>query len=118
MEVTAPKVRNGSRLHWMTGITPGYAPAWFCSRNSCNGFDFLTGVTSATCIIAVPLVLIYGGWAWAVALPVIAGVIVPVERFVGRERFGRARLHRGECVWCGRPDTPPGTVCPACARRT
>ena len=117
MDAPAPRVREGSLLHRLTGITPGYAPAWLCSRNGCDAFD-LFAVLLTVAIVAVGLIFaLYREWVCA-ALPFFAIGALPIERFAYRERFGRARLYRGECVWCGRPATPPGSDCPACHRLT
>src|SRR5438105_10455642 len=96
-------VAPGSLLHRLLRITPGYTPEWFCSRDECLGMDLLiageVGVGFGSVLTAQ-----CRGWWWLVP-PALAAVVwfglkvhIP---FQDRERWGRARRRRGECVWCG-----------------
>ena len=118
MESARPKVCAGSILHRLLGVTPGYAPTWLSSRDSCNGFDLLATVQAAGFFTTIVLVWALRGWGCLLGLPLVAGCAWLASGFTDRERFGRARLFRGECVWCGRPSTPPGDCCPACQLHT
>jgi hypothetical protein len=115
MDSPAPRIREGSFIHRLFGVTPGYAPRWVYGRDGtwlylgCVGL-FFAGMAAGRA---------YGLWVlWYVALPLGVIWLHVTGRFEDRERFGRARLHRRECVWCGHPDTAPTTDCPACGRRT
>lgn len=62
--------------------------------------------------------LIFAAWIgmWAMALMfvgIVAWSIVLGKPF-DRERWGRARKRRGECVWCGMENTLPNDVCKQC----
>jgi hypothetical protein len=109
-------ITEGSLLHRALRITPGYAPVWFCSRNTCAGFDLLTAI--ATVVIACMMFLPthVGWWTWLICLPIATAWLVFAIPFQNRERWGRARRRRGECVWCGQADTSPDVPCPKCDR--
>ena len=117
-EGSSARVRPGSVLHRLTGVTPGYAPGWVCSRNSCDGFDLFAVINCCGLISLLALGLFVSDWSCAVTVPVCAAVFLLLEGFSDRERFGRARLYRGECVWCGRTQTLPRSNCPNCRLRT
>jgi hypothetical protein len=114
-----PKVREGSLVHRLFGITPGYAPerAYRACRGSCEPSwrEFVL-----VCLLTGCAFLVWWAYGWpgvAVQSAVVLITAVPVARFVSRERFGRARLYRGECVWCGNT-APPESDCLACGRTT
>jgi hypothetical protein len=51
----------------------------------------------------------------AVVLPIVILFLVFVHApFDRRERWGRARRRRGECVWCGQTGVEPGSRCDRC----
>jgi hypothetical protein len=120
MDSPVPRIRQGSVLHRLFGVTPGYAPQWVYGLGcGCDGGWIPGAGFVALVITGVTAGATYGWWVlWAVALPLVVIWIHITMRFEDRERFGRARLHRRECVWCGRPDTAPAGDCPACGRRT
>ena len=62
-------ITEGSLLHRALRITPGYAPVWFCSRNSCAGFDLLTAIATVVvgCMMFLPNRI--GWWTWAICSP-------------------------------------------------
>ena len=62
MESARPKVRAGSILHRLLGVTPGYAPMWLSSRDSCNGFDLLAAVQAAGFFTTIVLVWALRTW--------------------------------------------------------
>ena len=112
----SPKFAPPSLLHRILRTAPGRAPAWLCSRNSCDGFDLLVGFEIV--ILLIPLVAswISGAyWPWIPTLVTFGLFLWFVHvPFADRERKGRARLNRGECIWCGTPNVPTGAECPAC----
>jgi hypothetical protein len=119
-EPTVPKVREASLVHRLFGITPGYAPerAYRACRGSCEPRwrEFVL----VWAVIGFALLAWWvASWAGvgAVTAVVLVGAVL-VARFASRERFGRARLHRGECVWCGHAPATPGRDCLACGRIT
>ena len=109
-------ITEGSLLHRACRIPPGYAPLWFCSRNTCAGFDLLTAVATAVigCMMFLPTRV--GWWTWSICLPIAIAWLVFAIPFQNRERWGRARRRRGECVWCGQANTNPGVACSRCDR--
>ena len=111
-----PDITEGSLLHRAFRITPGYAPVWLCSRNTCAGIDLLTAVGSVAlgCMMFLPKHV--GWWTWWISLPILIACPVFALPFQNRERWGRARRRRGECVWCGQADTNPDDPCPKCDR--
>ena len=109
------KVIGGSPLHRVFGITPGFAPPWLCSHSSCGGVD----VTVAALVAVSFAAFAWGmarGWGWELGVPAVWGACYLAGAFWDRERLGRARRRRGECVWCGRADTAAGTRCTGCGR--
>jgi hypothetical protein len=108
-----PKVAPGSLLHWLLRLTPGYAPPWLCSRDQCADLDLL--VVLEACLIFGTLLLakLSGLWwpAIVVAPSAILFAMVLHVPFQSRERWGRARRRRGECVWCGLLNVEPGGDC-------
>ena len=109
-------ITEGSLLHRALRITPGYAPVWFCSRNTCAGFDLLTAIATVVvgCMMFLPNRI--GWWTWAICLPIAIVWLVFAIPFQNQERWGRAWRRRGECVWCGQENTIPGTACSQCGR--
>jgi hypothetical protein len=109
-------ITEGSLLHRALRITPGYAPVWFCSRNTCAGFDLLTAIATGAigCMIFLPTRI--GWWTWWLGVPIVIACLVFGIPFQDRERWGRARRRRGECVWCGQKDTSPDVPCRKCDR--
>jgi hypothetical protein len=124
MDSHVPQVREASLLHRLFRITPGYAPEWayLGLGGGCGGSwgGWIAGVALWGALIAGAVAGYALGWCVfpLVTVPIVAISIVVSGGFENRERFGRARLHRGECVWCGRPDTAPTSECPACGRNT
>lgn len=116
MDGHQPRIAEGAFLHWVLGITPGYAPVWLCSRNSCEGIDLLTPIAPAMFICMIILAVRVGLWTWLICLPLLMGCLVLVVPFESRERLGRARRRRGECVWCGWENIAPGAACSQCGR--
>ena len=116
MNVHNSDITGGSRLHRAFRITPGYAPLWFCSRSTCAGFDLLTAVASGVigCMVFLPTRV--GWWTWSICLPIGIAWLVFAIPFQNRERLGRARRRRGECVWCGQANTNPRVPCSKCHR--
>ena len=111
------KIRKASLLHRLLGITPGYAPAWLWSHDACLGIDILNLIGGGAVLITLILGQIYSAWIWLIGIPFIVCWLRITLDFEKRERLGRSRLRRGECVWCGRSDTPSGVDCPACHRQ-
>jgi hypothetical protein len=117
LEAERPKIREASLVHRVFCLTPGYAPNWaYACCGGCEG--------GLDCVIAIGLVIAgvkagkeYGWWILVVSVAVSVSWLDLIGRFAGRERFGRARIHRKECVWCGQTDVARGSVCPACSRR-
>lgn len=118
MDQPYPKIAPASLLHRILRFAPGRVPAWLCSRDYCTGFDLiiasqitlLTGAFVASKVLHlpwlwIPALVVLGSFAWFVYLP-----------FEQRERWGRARLRRGECVWCGESGVASGAECQACRR--
>jgi len=118
MEVASPKIARGSVPHRLLGFTTGYAPPWFCTRNACTGFDFLDVLAFIGFLALLLLFQFYSVWTGIVGLVPIVCWWILIGSFKNRERWGRARRRRIECVWCGRKGTPSGSDCPACQRRT
>jgi hypothetical protein len=116
--VVEPRVAAGSHLHRLLRITPGYAPAWLCSRNTCEGIDLLTLAPVIGFIASAALAKWASAWILVVAVPILVSWLVFAFEFSQRERWGRARRRRGECVWCGQPKTVSGVACPTCLRWT
>ncbi len=119
MDQPFPKVAPGSPLHRLLRLAPGSVPPWFCSRDSCTGFDLLIAVEVGLILGALLLGQFHGlWWPLAVAIPSVilfwAFVHAPFEN---RERWGRARRRRGECVWCGQAGVEPGSHCEGCGGR-
>ncbi len=110
------RVDEGAFLHRVLGITPGNAPVWLCSRNPCEGIDLLTPIAPAIFICMIILAVRVGLWTWLICFPLLAGCFVLVVPFESRERLGRARRRRGECVWCGQENMAPGAACSQCGR--
>ena len=113
------KVAPGSALHRFLRITPGYAPLWLCSGESCTGIDVLTVVAGLLvgCGVVLGLIGIHSWW-WRI-IGVVLGVLLLFGLhmpFGNRERCGRARRRRGECVWCGQAGVTSGRTCEACGR--
>ncbi len=111
-----PVIAEGAFLHRVFGITPGYASVWLCSRKPCEGVDLLTAIASVTIICMIVLAARVGWWMWLVCIPILIAWLVLTIPFQNRERWGRARRRRGECVWCGQENTIPGTACSKCGR--
>jgi hypothetical protein len=105
-----------SALHRLLRITPGYAPEWLCSRDSCTGIDLLTAVPALPFLGAAVLSKLFGWW-W-VWLPVLPFMLLFMRYaclpFESRERAGRARRRRGECARCGRSGLEIGGICSGC----
>lgn len=119
MADSPPKVREASLVHRLFGITPGYAPerAYRACRGSCEPGWVEFGLV---CFLTTLAFLVWWVLGWpgvAVQSAIVLIAAVPVARFASRERFGRARLYRGECVWCGNA-APSGSECLACGRAT
>ena len=110
------ELAEGSLLHRVFGITPGYAPFWFCSRNTCAGFDLLTAIASAAIICVFFLPARGSWWTLSIGIPLAIAWLVLAIPFQNRERWGRARRRRGECVWCGQENTMPEIACSMCNR--
>src|SRR4051812_7658513 len=107
------EIATGSSLHRLLRIRPGYAPAWFCARDSCTGIDLLMGVEVGLVFASLLLGKLGGWWLVPLALAAVARFAVAVHLpFESRERWGRARRRRGECVWCGQPGASPAVACP------
>jgi hypothetical protein len=120
LQAPAPKIRETSFVHGLFGVTPGHAPGWVyaCCCGGCEGavIMFVPAGALAAGVVAGRLY----GWWWLLVLLLPPAVLwfAGMAQFGGREHSGRARLRRGECVWCGRADTAPGTVCATCGRNT
>ena len=115
MDEPFPKIAPASLLHRLLGLTPGYAPMWVCSRDSCLGIDIFA--IAPTVIIIASFVLghlLGSSWLPAVLPATIIFWIFVYLRFENRERWGRARRRRGECVWCGQAGSEPGSPCGKC----
>lgn len=110
------KRRLGSWLHRVLHITPGYASNFLLSPDSCLGFDMLVVINGILFLGISGLLHIYGiKWGWVVGLFIgLVFMIFIVVPFENRERFGRARRRRGECVWCGQMGIVSGSVCTNC----
>jgi hypothetical protein len=117
VEARAPKVHEASFVHRLFRLTPGHAPDWaYACCGGCEGGVVMFAAVGLV-VAAIAAGKAYGWWwAVAVAVPAAVGWLVVMGRFADRERFGRARVHRGECVWCGQPGVPPGSACPGCCR--
>lgn len=111
-----PRVAPGSFLHRALKITPGFAPTSLCSQDNCGGMDLLAFLGGVIAFAGFPAAKFGFGWWWpvlgiAVAALFLSRISVP---FHSRERWGRVRRRRGECVWCGAPSIPPGSDCFSC----
>jgi hypothetical protein len=71
-------------------------------------------------LASLPLAKLPGGWLLALgSITLIAAFFIFVHMpFDNRERLGRARRRRGECVWCGQADVYIGDRCPTCGNRS
>src|SRR5713226_5335892 len=113
-----PKIVEASFLHRVLRIRPGFAPLWLQSRNACDGWSlpfFLVVLAVFSMFFVVSLV---GWWSLLFGAPLIFVGFKVSGSFENRERWGRARRRRGDCVWCGREETPARSVCPTCDRLT
>jgi hypothetical protein len=110
MDKPSPKIAPASLLHRLLGLTPGHAPTWICSRNSCEGLDLLIFVEVIAIFGACLLGQFHGLW-WLLAVVVPAVIFFWLylhQPFANRERWGRARRRRDECVWCGKENVEAG----------
>jgi hypothetical protein len=117
LEAERPKIREASLVHRVFCLTPGHAPNWTyaCCGGCEGGLDYVIAI--GLVIAGVKAGKEYGWWILVVSVAVSVSWLDLIGRFAGRERFGRARIHRKECVWCGQTDVARGSVCPACSRR-
>ncbi len=117
METVKPKIKEASFIHQLFGVTPGYAPRWakVCIGDCIGGLFGFVYVGFFAAVLAAGKA--YGWWVLAVAAPVAIVWWVLIEEFANREQFGRARLRRNECVWCGQKGVASDSICPACRRK-
>jgi hypothetical protein len=114
-----PRIAPPSLLHRRLRVTPGRVPSLICAT-TCEGFDVFVP------LLGFPLFfwlcnLLAGTsrWPlpWMIAIPIVCGLgFAFYLPFQDRERFGRARRRRGECVWCGQANVASKTVCPRCEK--
>ena len=89
-----------SWLHRMLRIEPGRVPRLLCAESECYGVDLLSLVAAVVVFAAVFL----WRYSWYLSIACMATAVLFVcldYSFRSRERLARARLRRGECVYCG-----------------
>jgi hypothetical protein len=79
------------------------------------GIDLVFIVEAGAVFATLMLGKTLGWWLPAAIIPVVIYFFAFVHMpFQNRERWGRARRRRGECVWCGKEDIELGTRCCNC----
>ena|ERR1700733_1321181 len=116
MHQTPPIVAPPSLLHRWLRLTPGYAPKLVLAGGICNGFNLLSFLEVVIVLGAYMAWSKLGLW-WLPMLLLPAAVLAFIfldYPFEQRERWGRARRRREECVWCGNAGVKPGILCQKC----
>jgi hypothetical protein len=105
-----------SLVHLLFDVAPGTAPEWMRPGNCPEDENKLTIFLLPLCVVVLlgAACIALHFWLGLIPVAVLFWTVVRIESEIDTcERKARARIRRGECIWCGAKGVPGGT-CEGC----